>query len=126
MEKAKVHQWLGRCPFCYNCHTELDEVVALNMRLQFPDPGTNALAIRDVDEPKFHAYSRDFNIANSAWWAWRVIDWALNPRNANYPEAKAAMDRAYQAMQINIRDLDSYSHEEEQAANEKMAKELGF
>jgi hypothetical protein len=72
------------------------------MRLQFPDPGTSVLAIRDVDEPKFSLYGRNFDIYNSAWWAWRVIDWALNPRNANYPEGKAAMERAYQAMQIGV------------------------
>ena len=99
------HQWLGVCPTCHKMHNDLDEVVALNMREEFPDPGTSALAIRDVDEPKFHAPSRAYNVAQVTWWAWRVIDWALDPRNDNYPQRWDCMDRAYQAMKSSRYDV---------------------
>jgi hypothetical protein len=103
---TKMHQWLGRCPLDGNCHNDLDEVVELNARLQYPDPGTKELAIRDVDEPKFHAPSRHFDVANTAWWALRVVDWGLNPRNDGYAGRADAMNRAYQSMRMHARELE--------------------
>jgi hypothetical protein len=97
-QTAKVHQWLGRCPVCYELHNDLDELLALNMREKYPDPGTSTLAIRDVDEPKFHVPSRDFDVYNSAWWAWRVIEWGLDPRNDGYAQRLECMNRAHEAM----------------------------
>jgi hypothetical protein len=65
-----------------------------------------AIAIRDTDEPKFSVCNADFYIADSAWWALRVIDWALHPGYNRYLDpasVRGSMEQAHKQMVWAVR-----------------------